>query len=83
MFNNGGFADIDKYCLNNFGQSAEELINRKAHLIKHAKAIAEKYNIPMESLINVQGAAAIPWQDEDDIPTPPDNSPEDVDIVTQ
>ena len=57
-------------------------MNRKAHLVKHAKAIAEKYDIPMESLINVQGAASIPWADEDEIPTPPDNSPEDSEITS-
>lgn len=81
LYNNGGFADIDKYCLNNFGMSAEELMNRKAHLIKHAKAIAEKYEIPIESLINVQGAAPVPWAEENEIPLPEDSSPEDSEVT--
>ncbi len=73
---NAGLADGNTWTLANYGLTVEEIAERTAHDLAHIREIAERYKLPVESLIqNMAGATPINWGDED-IPMPKDADPE-------
>ena len=73
---NAGLADGNTWTLANYGMTVEEIAERTAHDLAHIRQIAEKYQLPVESLIqNMAGAAPIQWNGQE-IPLPKDTEPE-------
>lgn len=75
-----GLVDASEWTLATYGQTIEQIAEKRADQIAHLRSIAEKYNIPVEVLVpNAIGGTPLTWDEEEGThECPEDTEPETV-----